>query len=305
MTYNADVWLQAEHHYPAVSGAREQGRDVRMNVVGDLYLASSIWGDNRRRYTGIHTFNLYGMVKPLTGVNLDEMEWSMLVENFPKVKELLKGKSMNLGECKRSFDYEESIQMYMAKWFLGDKLFDNATTTLFYSEEEAAKAMANHKPVRGVDYLVDDETEPDLRIETVSRPPPDITMLMNLIMVNAVNQNILTLAKKYCEACQIDSDSQFDHCRLGNCLDETTNHVDLYHKEGKEMVQVNELMAVFDKVRQNTGARPIFSKQLAKCATIWISDEQIVQQISTICSDNFLGPLMDVIQKAYENRISQ
>ena len=55
---------------------------------------------------------------------------------------------MNLGECKRSFDYEESIQMYVAKWFLGDKPFDNATITLFYSEEEAGKAMANHKPVR-------------------------------------------------------------------------------------------------------------------------------------------------------------
>ena len=130
-------------------------------------------------------------------------------------------------------------------------------------------------------------------------------MLMNLIMVNAVNQNIVTLAKKYCYACQIHSDSQFDHCRPGNCLDETTNHVDLYYKEGKEMVQVNELMAVFDKIHQNIGARLIFSKQLAKCATIWISDEQIVQQITTICSDNFLSPLMDVICKAYENRISQ
>ena len=71
------------------------------------------------------------------------------------------------------------------------------------------------------------------------------------------------------------------------------------------MVQVNDFMAVFAEVNQNIGARLIFSKQLAKCATIWISDEQIVQQISTICSDNFLGPLMDFIHKAYENRISQ
>ena len=181
-------------------------------------------------------FNLYGMVKPLTGVNLDEVEWSMLVENFPKVKELLKGKSVNLGKCKRSFDYEESIQMYAAKWFLGDKPFNNGTTNLFYSEEEVGKAMATCKPVRGVNYPEDDETEPDLWMEIVSRPPPDITMLMNLIMVNAVNQNILTLAKKYCEACQIDSDSQFDHCRLGNCLGETTNHVNVYYKEAKEMV---------------------------------------------------------------------
>ena len=304
MTYNADVWLQTECHFPAVSGAHERGRDVRMNVVGDLYLASPVWGDDRRRYMGIHVFNLYGTVNPLTSVNLDEMEWSMLVENFPKVKELLKGKCMNLGECKRSFDYEESIQMYAAKWFLGDKTFNNSITTLFYSEE-VGKVMANHKPVRGVNSLEDDEIEPDLQIETVSRPPPDITMLMNLIKINAVNQNILTLAKKHCEACQIDSDSQFDNCRLGNCLDETTSHVDLYYKKAKEMVQVNDLMAVFDEVHQNIGARPIFSKQLAKCATIWISNEQIVQQISTICSDNFPGPLMDVIRMDYENRISQ
>ena len=168
MTYNADVWLQVEHHFPAVSGAHKQIRDVRMNVIGDLYLVSSIWGNDGRRNKGIHVFNLYGIVKPLTGVNLDEMQWSMLVENFPKVKELLKGKSVNLGECKRSFDYEESIQMCAAKWFLRDKPFDHGTTTLFYSEEEAGKAMANCKPVRGVNYPEDDGTEPDLQMETLS-----------------------------------------------------------------------------------------------------------------------------------------
>ena len=115
-------------------------------------------------------------------------------------------------------------------------------------------------------------------------------MLMNLIMVNAVNQNILTLAKKYCEDCQIDSDSQFSHCRPGKCLDETTNHDNVYYKEAKEMVQMNDLMGVFNEVHQNIGARVVFSKQLAKCG-----------KISTICSDNFLGPLMDVIYKAYKN----
>ena len=265
-------------------------------------MASAIWGDDGRRWTGIHAFSVYGLVKPKSGVNMDEMEWAMLVENFPKVKEVLKGKSVDLSACMRSADYEEYIKMYAALWFVDDKPLNNTTPILFYSEEEA-KSAAYNKPVRGVDYP-ENGPEPQLRIETLSKPPPDSTFLMNLIMVHMVNRNILYLSKKNCEACQIGSDSQFDHCHTGNCLDEVMNHVDVYYKQAREMIQMNDLMNVFDEVHRMIGARKVFCKHIAKCAVIWISDDNVIDQIATTAADNFLAPLMDVIKKAEENKAS-
>ena len=132
------------------------------------------------------------------------MEWAMLVENFPKVKEVLKGKSVDLYACMRSADYEEHIKIFAALWFVDDKPLNNTTPILFYSKEEA-KSAAYNKPVRGVDYP-ENGPEPQLRIKTLSKPPPDSTFLMNLIMVHMVNRNILYLSKKNCETCQIGSD---------------------------------------------------------------------------------------------------
>ena len=140
---------------------------------------------------GVYVFSVYGLKKPKLGVNMDEMEWAMLVENFTKVKEVLKGKSVDLSACMRSADYEEYIKMYAALWFVDDKPPNNTTPILFYSEEEA-KSAAYNKLVRGVDYP-GNGPEPQLRIETLSKPPPDSTFLMNLIMVHMVNRNMFCI----------------------------------------------------------------------------------------------------------------
>ena len=298
------MWLKAEHHFAAVTGARAQGTDLKINVLGELYLVSSIWGDDQRRYTGIHGFNLAGQVKPCTGVNLDWVEWSMLVENFTAVKDALKGADVDLSQCKRSFDFEDNIKMYGGKWFVDGRCVDNLPPVLYYSEEDAVKALDNVKPVKGVDYP-EKGPDPELRMECVSKPEPDTSLLMNLILVHVVNCKILQLTKKNCEACQIGSDSQIDHCKPGNCLDETMDRIDVYYKQAKESVQVNELMYVFDEVRRLIGVRPVFSRLIAKCAIVWISDDQIISQMPTIAGDHFLAPLMDVIHRAYRNKIVQ
>ena len=82
-------------------------------------------------------------MKPKSSVNMDEMEWAMLLENFPKVKDMLKGKSVDLSACTRTTDYEEHIKMYTALWFLDDKPLSNVTPILFYSEEEAMLPTVN------------------------------------------------------------------------------------------------------------------------------------------------------------------
>ena len=85
----------------------EQGTDVKINIYGDYYLSSKIWGGDQIRYTGIHAFHIFGSVKPLSGVNLDESEWSMLVENFSRVKSVLDGKEMDLDNYHSKCDGKE------------------------------------------------------------------------------------------------------------------------------------------------------------------------------------------------------
>ena len=82
------------------------------------------------------------------------------------------------------------------------------------------------------------------------------------------------------------------------------NHVDVYYKQAREMIQMNDLMNVFDEVCRMIGARKFFCKHIAKCGVIWISDDNVIDQIATTAADNFLAPLMDVIKKAEENKAS-
>ena len=80
------------------------------------------------------------------------------------------------------------------------------------------------------------------------------------------------------------------------------NHIDVYYKQSREMIQMRDLINVFDEVHRMIGARNVFYKQIAKCVVIWISDDNIIDQIATIAADNFLASLMDVIKKAEENK---
>ena len=82
-----------------------------------MFLVSDTWGEYKKRYTGIHGFNVMGGVKPLSGVNLDDDEWNML------------------------------------------------------------------------------------------------THLMNLVLIERMDKFIHDECKANCEACQVNSDSQFDHCK--------------------------------------------------------------------------------------------
>ena len=57
-----------------------------------MYLVSVTWGEYKKRYTGIHGFNVMDGVKPLSGVNMDDDKWNTLTFNFLCVKDVLNGK---------------------------------------------------------------------------------------------------------------------------------------------------------------------------------------------------------------------
>ena len=87
MSYNSLIWRKAEQYFPAVAMASQKGTALKISVGGDYYLISNLWGEEQKRYTGIHAFTTTGSVKAMTGINLNEGEWRMLTEHFNKVKE--------------------------------------------------------------------------------------------------------------------------------------------------------------------------------------------------------------------------
>ena len=74
ITYNAEIWLKAEKFFKTIQHLKLNGSSMKFHVCGEMFLVSNTWGEYKKRYTGIHAFNIMGGVKPLSGVNLDDDE---------------------------------------------------------------------------------------------------------------------------------------------------------------------------------------------------------------------------------------
>ena len=120
---------------------------------------------------------------------------------------------------------------------------------------------------------------------------------MNFVLVETMNKMIKAETKANCEACRVNSDSQYDHCRSGNCLDEDLNQFDLFFKPAHKKIKVNILMNVFDQLYIDIGLKLILSLQLAKCALAYIPKSQLVNQMQDVVLHN--STLMDVVRSAY------
>ena len=59
-------------------------------------------------------------------------------------------------------------------------------------------------------------------------------------------------------------------------------------------------MNVFDKVRSKMGVKPIFAKQLAKCALVWIPFKQVEVKIADRDS-----ALAEAVRTVYVNTIPE
>ena len=87
----------------------------------------------------------------------------------------------------------------------------------FFSREKAIENAECRKPEPGVDYPQKDVL-PEMRVDCELRHPPEDTHLMNLVLIESMDKFIHAECKANCEACQVNSDSQFDHCKRGNCF---------------------------------------------------------------------------------------
>ena len=133
------MWRKAESYFKAVEQAKLKGSDVKIDLGGEMYLVSSIWGEYQRRYTGIHGFDLMGNVKTNTGLNLDDDEWSMLTYNFVSIKEALPGKKDALKNIfTRPKEDMNIVRVYKAEWYLNGKMIMNSESGHeFFSWEKA------------------------------------------------------------------------------------------------------------------------------------------------------------------------
>ena len=267
--------MKAEKYFSTIQHSKQNASSVKIQVCGDMYLVSDTWGEYKKRYTGIHGFNVMGGVKPLSGVNMDDDEWNTLTFNFLCVKDALNGKKDALKDVfTPPKDVTDMIKVYKAEWYVNGKLIMNTESGReFYSREKAVNDAECRKPEPGIDYPQKD-VSPEIRVDCELRHPPEDTHLMNLVLIESMDRMINFECKTNCEACQVNSDSQFDHCRSGNCLDEDIDQTELYAEPARKRIKVNDLMKVFDQVRVEIGAKPILSKQLAKGALAWISNEK-------------------------------
>ena len=296
--YMFDVWRKAEEYFSTIEQAKLKGSEVKIHLGGELFLVSNIWGEYQKRYTGIHAFDLAGNVKVKSGVNLDDDEWSMLTFNFGSIKEAFAGKKDALKNIfTRPKEDMNIVRVYKAEWYVnGDMIINSESGREFFSRKKAEENALCRKPVPGEDYP-QKHVQPELRVDCEVRPAPEETLLMNFVLVETMNKIIETETKANCEACQVNSDSQFDHCRTGNCLDEDLNQYDAYLGEGYKKIEISTLMNVFDQLQKDIGFKPIMSTQLAKCALTYIPRAQLVNQMQDVVLHN--STLMDAVRNAY------
>ena len=92
-------------------------------------------------------------------------------------------------------DVTDMIKVYKAEWYVNGKLITNAESGReFFSREKK-------------DVL------PEMRVDCELRHPPEDTHLMNLVLIESMDKFIHDECKANCEACLVNSNSQFDHCK--------------------------------------------------------------------------------------------
>ena len=300
VTYQFDIWLLAEKHFPSVAKLQDTNQSGKYPVKDDMYLLSNVFGDNDKRYTGIHAFFLNGGIVPNSGVNLDEPEWKTLLSNFQLFKDFIKGKKVEGSQIKHYEQPErETCKMYIAEWVLdGDTLKCSYPTTPTFSKEAAELYGKLKAPVAGKDYDVENG-EPELRVRAVRNVPPTDLQIMYTVLLEAVQQSLNVVLKRGCEACAVQSEIKDDHQEMGNCLETDPDFLKDCIAKAMLDIPVVVLVTIFSKVRSAIGLKPVFAKQLADAALAWNSAEKLQHHLSDATWSE--GALRQLVQEITED----
>jgi hypothetical protein len=305
--YNKSVWMTAEAWFDGVAEAREKNTDFRQKLFGNTYLSSSIFQGNCLRYTGIHDFREDGKVVGYTGINMNDSEWDVLVNNFTDIKKMLKDQSR--ANLKREFNEYPSvwnISVFKFEWFVNGKPVEDNPSLEYFSEAEARSEAVMHEPLCDIeDDTLDVNWVPnEYKIKSFSKLPPHAAKHMKLIYMNRLMCEINDIVKGKCEACKARLPGQKQHRMLGGCLDLNADHVTEYFCEAKGRITVLSLTQVYDRSRFEIGARADHASwDLALGAIEFIPDSEMIRKLSSktfiVCDDDddYLEPLNKIIRK--------
>ena len=257
--YEAKTWLATERYFKTVSNAQAKVTNAKLNIIRDMFLITNVWAYNKQRYTGIHQVNNLNYVISNSGVNLDDDEWSILMDNFKEIKDILDGKKAHLRGVKRKCDMNDEVTVYTLKWFLGMKPLNLGPSVEYYSEEDSHNAGMAMESQAGHDFPKGSGL-PMLKIDEHQHQPMDEVDMMYLIFLYTIDRNIQKKVKDQCEACRVQSNAQSDHCQSGNCLDEDFDYIEMFYKTKKDELNTCDLVNIFDVVCMQMNVKPVNSK---------------------------------------------
>lgn len=296
VTLSSRLWVELQKHIDKVKSAREDGRELKLQLYADKYLICEKFHANGLWYIGIHDMSPAGNIIPFTGLNFDESEWGMLMNNVVNINTLLstaegKGKKRN-AEGKV---LNKEVLMYKWKWVLGKKKIVESAVG-FFSEGDCKTDAERNTPVMGTDYNGD--KVPNLVCEKFWGPPPDKYLLMRQVYVYLLSKFIQQYIRANCDGCKVVSGAQDQHMGPAGCLNESFDHTREYYVRAKNRCTPVLMVSAFEKFRRHIGAAPLDGQVIAEAAVNYLGVDTCMTLMATPNDRSYVNVnmLLDAIE---------
>lgn len=293
ITLNSKIWMEMLRNVDKVKESRDQEKELRLHLMGEKHIILEKFPANGLWYVGVHDLTAAGTIIPFSGLNFDDKEWQMLLNNVDLINNLLNVSDVR--GVKRTSDGKEvlpgQIMMYKWKWMVGKKKISESKP-VFYTEDDCRKNGNSHEPVHGSDYT--GEKVPSLIIEKVSAAPPSKMLLMRQVYICMLRGMMRGVIQENCEGCKVASGSQVDHMGHKGCLNEDFNYNIEYCEMVRDKVQAGSMVMMFDAALKEMRAIPIFVRPIAEAVQYFMSNDQCIDlMMNPKSKDKYLNMYLD------------
>lgn len=280
--YDVELFLKAEEYFQEVEELLTKEESGQFYVRDKFVLiVSEFLG---KYYVGMKEVLEDGEVDKKSGINFDSVEWKVLMSHWDTIKRIIQKKKSGM-KRKLADEYHGDVYMHKWKWVINDKIVRKSNVG-FYSEEESLRdGMSLEGMIKAMEDIKNDpEAIGELKLvsEMFLTEAPESTEHMRLLYYYMLEKKIEEMSKAECKACKVNSDSQIDHMKFGNCLGDAqsvVNKVTEFFPQSVTKVTANDLCDVFYATRRMIGARPIFAQQLARSAIAYIPHSDIKEAL--------------------------
>ena len=275
------MWAEATLQFEEWRESFKSEAAVKRLVHEDYYFVSSIWSRNNVRYSGIHRLNERGEIIPRSGLNLDNFEWINVMKKVDDINEALYGIQASKGEKRRP----QQVQVWTYMWCVNGKEVDG--DEIHYFREDDARRfgqMEKSNLVKNMKLKKQDKLEMKVVPEFVERPSE--VLQMRSVLHECMKAGLTIYREKKCAACQLEppASGQKSHMSKGGCLEEdalTSDDIGFV----MDVIQSEDLIAVYNTVCRFLGVSPSGSQLLAKGIKSWISVEEVGSAIADSMKD--------------------